>query len=141
MSKRSHHVEQQQRALPQKEFDGWMVVAERATNRFAHLLFALTCWRNLVFQRRGEARSSASGEEVGSFFHARMHREEVVPRQAERGFRMRLSDSETGDEDGWSGSGASGHDGPSEEDNLPGMSDMSWLKIATGRGYKLWTKR
>jgi hypothetical protein len=99
-----------------------MVVAERATNRFAHLLFALTCWRNLVSQRRGEARSTASGEEVGSFFHARMHREEVVPR-VERGFRMRLSGSETGDEDGWSGSVASGHDGPPEEDDLPGMSD------------------
>lgn len=120
--KRSHPVEQQQRALPQKEFDGWMVVAERATNRFAHLLFALTCWRNLVSQRRGGARSTASGEEVVSFFLARMHREEVVPR-AERGFRMRLSGSATGDEDGWSGSGASGHDGPPEEDDLPGMSD------------------
>ena len=110
VSKRSHPVEKQQRALPRKEFDGWMVVAERATNRFAHLLFVLTCWRNLVSQRRGESRSMA------------MHREEVAPR-AERGFRMRLSGSETGDGDGWSGSGASGHDGPSEKDDLPGMSD------------------
>ena len=119
MSKRLRLGEQQQRVFLREEFDRWRDVAERATNQFAHRLFALTCWRNLVSHRRGGARRAASGDS-GTCCDADG---EVGPR-AETGFRRLLPGNEAGDEDGRSESVESGHNEPSSgEDDLPGMSD------------------
>ena len=60
---------QQQFALPRREFAEWQAIAERSTDRFAQMLFALSSWRQQISSQLGWKRQGhvhAGWERTGS---------------------------------------------------------------------------